>query len=239
MNSMAVGEADSAVGLDLAAEHVTDPVLSRKIYRHFAEERRHARVFGKRLEELGFAPKPLPPELDYEKLVQRYQMGIPMSRYDDPTPFSSEELIRFFVGCKAGEERACLEMEGLIRDLEGDPDTVVVLRQIYDDELRHVSFATEELQRLADAGQRGEVVRALRAGRRAEARANRVVTRAFMGHLMRMLGIPALVRFFAGVSVDVQFLAKWLFPGGLDRPRVANPMPVPETRGSGGGAEAL
>lgn len=244
MNSLAVGEADSAVGLDKAAQHVEDPVLARKIYRHFAEENRHARVLSRRLEELGVEPRPLPPELDYEQYVRRYEMGIPMERLEDPRPFDTPELIKFLVGCKAGEERACAEMEGLLRDLAEDADTVRVLREIHDDEIRHVSFATEELNRLADAGHREAVVEALREARRAEAKAHRAVSRAFMGRLMGLLGVPGIVRFFAGLAIDVQFVAKWLRPGGLDRPWVEDPMPVPERPrmgpppGRGGAPEA-
>jgi rubrerythrin len=230
MNSLAVGEADSAAGLDRAADHVSDPVLSRRIYRHFAEEMRHARVLGRRLEELGFEPEPLPPELDYEQYVRRYEMGLPLSRYDDPEPFSTDELIRFFVGCKAGEERACAEMQALLRDLAEDADTVKVLSGIYDDEIRHVSFATEELNRLADAGYRPHVRSALRAARRAEARAGRAVSHAFMQRLMAILGVSRVVRWLAGLAIDAQFVTKFLFPGGLDRPGLENPMPVPEDR---------
>jgi rubrerythrin len=228
MNSLAVGEADSAVGLDKAAQHVEDSILSRKIYRHFAEENRHARIFGRRLEELGVKPRPLPPELDYEQYVRRYEMGIPMARLEDPRPFDTSELIKFLVGCKAGEERACAEMEGLLRDLAEDPRTVEVLREIHEDEIRHVSFATEELNRIADAGHADEVRRALRKARRAEAKAHRAVSKAFMRKLMGILGVSGLVQFFASRAIDVQCLWKLAFPGELDRPWVSDPMPVPE-----------
>jgi rubrerythrin len=228
MNSLAVGEADSAVGLDRSAEHITDPILSRKVYRHFAEENRHARVFGRHLLEMGVEPHPLPPELDYEQYVRRYKMGIPMERLDDPTPFDTEETIKFLVGCKAGEERACQEMEGLVGDLAEDEPTVALLREIHEDEIRHVSFATEELNRIADAGHRPAVVRALRIARRAEAKAHRAVSRAFMPKMMNLVGVPRFIQFFAGLAIDVQFLAKWLRPGDLDEPWVSDPMPVPE-----------
>jgi hypothetical protein len=62
LNSLAVGEADSALDLDRVAEHVTDPLLSRRIYRHFAEEQKHARRFRQLLEAQGFRATPLPPE---------------------------------------------------------------------------------------------------------------------------------------------------------------------------------
>lgn len=241
MNSLAVGEADSAVGLDRSAEHIDDPALSRKVYRHFAEENRHARIFGKRLQELGVEPSPLPPELDYEQYVRRYKMGIPMERLDDPTPFDTHETIKFLVGCKAGEERACAEMEGLLEDLAEDADTVAVLKIIHEDEIRHVSYATEELNRIADAGHRDDVVRALRTARRAEAKAHRAVSRAFMPKMMDLVGVSRFIQFFAGLAIDVQFLAKWLRPGDLDEPWVRDAMPVPErpragASGSGGAA---
>jgi hypothetical protein len=91
LNSLAVGEGDSALDLDRVSAHVEDPVLSRKIYRHFAEENKHARLFKRHLEGMGFEVKPLPPELDYETLAQRFQMGTPKSRLDDPRPFDVED----------------------------------------------------------------------------------------------------------------------------------------------------
>jgi hypothetical protein len=227
LNSLAVGEADSALDLDRVAEHVVDPLLSRRIYRHYAEENKHARLFRQHLEAQGFRTTPLPPELDYERYAQRYGMGTPKARLDDPRPFDDSDLILFFCGSKAGEERACAEMAELIRDLEGDPETAAVLREIHGDELRHVSYATEELIRLAESGRREEVVRTLRAARRAEARAHRAVSRAFMNKLMGLLGAPAIVRFFAGIAIDVGFVGRFLFPGGLDAPIVDDPMPLP------------
>ena len=227
LNSLAVGEADSATGLDRVAEHVPDSLLASRIYRHFAEEQKHARLFRQHLEAQGFRATPLPPELDYERYVQRYGMGTPAARLDDPTPFDAADLILFFSGSKAGEERACAEMEGLIRDLSGDPATAALLRIIHEDEVRHVSYATEELNRLADAGHRPLVLRTLRAARRAEARAHRAVSRAFMGRLFELLGVPRIVRFFGGLAIDVSFLLRWLFPGGLDAPLLSGAMPVP------------
>jgi hypothetical protein len=227
LNSLAVGEADSAIDLDRVAEHVLDPVLSRRIYRHFAEEQKHARLFRRHLEAQGFQCSPLPPELDYERYVQRYGMGTPKARLDDPTPFSDEDLIVFFCGSKAGEERACAEMEGLIRDLGADAETAELLRVIHADELRHVSYATLELQRFAERGLRAQVLGELRRARRAEARAHRAVSRAFMKRLLGLLGVSRAIQLFAGLAIDASFLARWLFPGGLDGPRVDDPMPVP------------
>ena len=53
-------------------------------------------------------------------------MGTPKARLDDPRPFDDSDLILFFCGSKAGEERACAEMAELIRDLDGDPETAAV-----------------------------------------------------------------------------------------------------------------
>jgi hypothetical protein len=217
LNSLAVGEADSALDLDRVAEHVTDPLLSRRIYRHFAEEQKHARLFRQHLEARGFEATPLPAELDYERYAQRYRMGTPKARLDDPRPFDAADLILFFAGSKAGEERACAELEGLMGDLAGDPETVALLRTIHAD----------EVQRLAAAGHARRVRSELRAARRAEARAHRAVSRAFMGRLMALLEVPRAIRAFAGLAIDAAFALRWLFPGGLDAPRVADPMPVP------------
>lgn len=228
MNSLAVGEGDSALDLDRVAAHIPDPTLARKVYRHFAEENKHARLFKRHLERMGFEVTPLPRELDYEILVQRFEMGTPKARLDDPRPFDTQDLVTFFCGCKAGEERACAEMEGLIDSLAEDPGTVEVLKEIHGDEIRHVSYATEELHRIADSGHRPMVLARLRAARRAEARAHRVVSRAFMGRLMAILGAPRVVRFFGGVAIDASFVFRWLFPGGLDQPILADAMHTPD-----------
>ncbi|MFQ5698694.1 MAG: ferritin-like domain-containing protein [Myxococcota bacterium] len=227
MNSLAVGEAMSAVDLDRIAEHIPDPALARKVYRHFAEERRHARLFRRRLEDLGFEVTPLPPELEYETYASEFGMGTPHARLDDPEPFSTAELIEFFSGSMAGEERACAEMEGLIASMVDDPVTVKLLETIHADEVRHVSYATEEMNRLAREGHRDQVLQALRHSRRSEARAHRLVSLAFMDRLMRLLGAPWIVRAFGALSVHIAFAVRYLFPGGLGAPRIANAMPVP------------
>lgn len=228
LNSLAVGEGDSAIDLDRVAAHVEDPVLSRKIYRHYAEENKHARLFKRHLEAMGFQVKPLPPELDYETLVQRYQMGTPKTRLDDPRPFDREDLVTFFCGSKAGEERACAEMAGLIESLAEDPATVKVLQEIHGDEIRHVSYATEELNRLTAEGHGTLVLTRLRAARRAEARAHRTVSHAFMGRLMGILGAPRIIQLFAGLAIDASFALRFLFPGGLDQPIIPDAMHTPD-----------
>lgn len=226
MNSLAIGEADSARDLDRFARLIDDEVLSAKVYRHFAEETRHARLLGNCLEELGIERQGLPPELDYETYATRFGLGIPRSRLDDETSLDAGELIRFLCGCKAGEERACEEMAGLIADLgDAHPETAAVLREIHGDELRHVSYATEELTRLAER-HRGRVVSELRRARRAEARAHRLVTLAFMDRLMALLEAPRWIRFVAARGTDTAFLLRFLFPGGLDQPRIRDAMPV-------------
>ncbi len=192
----------------------------------------------KHLESQGFTPKPLPPELDYEKTGQLYSMGTPKARIDDPRPFDTDDLIVFFCGSKAGEERACKEMAGLIDALVEDPKTVEVLKEIHLDEIRHVSYATEELNKLAAAGHASKVVRVLRATRRSEARAHRRVSLAFMKRLMTILGYPAWVRFFAAIAIDLEFAKRYLFPGGLDRPILVNAMPTPLERAQGPGGSA-
>jgi hypothetical protein len=170
LNSLAVGEAESAQDLDLVADRVTDPVLARRIYRHYAEELRHARAFRRHLEAEGWACTPLPPELDYDRLAQRFGMGTPRARLDDPRPFDDDDLILFFSGSKAGEERACQEMEGLIGDLAADQPTAEAAAGDPRDELRHVAYATEALRTLAArCGRRASSGALERSARRARA----------------------------------------------------------------------
>jgi hypothetical protein len=44
-----------------------------------------------------------------------------------------------------------------------------------------------------------------------------------------------VIQCVAGLAIDASFVLRWLFPGGLDGPRVDDPMPVP---GDAEGAEA-
>jgi hypothetical protein len=54
-----------------------------------------------------------------------------------------------------------------------------------------------------------------------------------MERLFALLGVSRWIRFFGGLAIDAGFLARWLFPGGLDEPRVVDPMPVPADAGRG------
>lgn len=61
LNSLAVGDADSARDLDRVAALVPDPTLARRIYRHYAEELRHRRLFPGGLDVPQLAdPMPVP-----------------------------------------------------------------------------------------------------------------------------------------------------------------------------------
>jgi hypothetical protein len=58
-----------------------------------------------------------------------------------------------------------------------------------------------------------------------------------MARLLAILRAPRAVRAAAGLAIDAGCAARWLFPGGLDAPRIADPMPVParaRRRASGG-----
>lgn len=63
------------------------------------------------------------------------------------------------------------------------------------------------------------------------ARANRAVSHAFVERLLARLGVPRAIRWLAGLAIDASFLARWLFPGGLDAAPVAEPMRAPRGRG--------
>ena len=51
-----------------------------------------------------------------------------------------------------------------------------------------------------------------------------------MRHLMQMLDYPRWVQALAGIGIDFGFAVRWLFPGGLDQPIIANAMPTPADR---------
>jgi hypothetical protein len=53
-----------------------------------------------------------------------------------------------------------------------------------------------------------------------------------MRHLMQMLNYGRIVQTLAGIQIDLTFALRWLFPGGLDQPIIANAMPTPADRPS-------
>lgn len=203
LNSLAVGEADSAKGLDRVAELMTEPATKKRVLRHFVEEEKHGRLFTERLRRFGADPSPLPPELDYERALQATGFGLPMERLKDDAPFTPDDEIRFFCGARINEERAVLEMRNLIGELTSDVDTHQVLDEILRDEYGHLAYSAFELQRLAKAGHEPKIRATMVDFRKKEARVHGDLSIAFMERLTKMLGYSAPLRFLMRAALRV------------------------------------
>ncbi len=226
LNSLSTGETEGGKDLHRVAEHCVDPELKVKVERHYRDEIKHGVLFGKHLRTMGYEPTPLDPALDYDKQLQALDFGTSVARIEDPRPFDDEDWVLFFVGSKVTEETANRDMPTLRRGFESDPDLLRTMDEVMEDEVRHVTYATEELQRLAAKGHAERIDRMLKRHRRLEARAYRNVSVAFIDRITRILGYPFYLRAVMKVACHVTCWWKQLFPGpGLEEPRTA-PQPV-------------
>ncbi len=232
LNSLSTGETEGGKDLHRVAEHCVDPELKVKVERHFRDEIKHGVLFAKHLRAMGHEPTPLDPALDYDKQLQALDFGTSVARINDPRPFDEEDWILFFVGSKVTEETANRDMPTLRRGFESDLDLLQTMDEVMEDEVRHVTYATEELQRLAARGHAERIDRMLKRHRRLEARAYRNVSVAFIDRITRILGYPFILRWTMKTACHVQYLWKLAFPGpGLEAPRAGilpSPAPAPE-----------
>jgi len=217
LNSLSTGETEGGKDLHRVAEHCVDPELKVKVERHFRDEIKHGVLFGKHLRADGHEPTPLEPDLDYDKQLQALDFGTSVARINDPRPFDDEDWLLFFVGSKVTEETANRDMPTLRRGFETDPELLKTIDEVMEDEVRHVTYATVELQRLAAKGDRAKVNRMLWRHRRLEAKAYRIVSCAFIDRITRILGYPFYLRWVMKLACHVQYLWKQVSPGpGLE-----------------------
>lgn len=229
LNSLSTGETEGGKDLHRVAQHCVDPELKVKVERHYRDEIKHGVLFGKHLRAMGHEPTPLDPALDYDKQLQALDFGTSVARIEDPRPFDDEDWILFFVGSKVTEETANRDMPTLRRGFESDAELLATMDEVMEDEVRHVTYATEELQRLAAKGNAERVDRMLKRHRRLEAKAYRNVSVAFIDRITRILGYPFYLRWVMKTACHVTYLWKLAFPGpGLEEPRPGvAPAPAP------------
>jgi len=230
LNSLSTGETEGGKDLHRVSEHCVDPELKVKVERHYRDEIKHGVLFAKHLRAQGHEPTPLDSALDYDKQLQALDFGTSVARIDDPRPFDEEDWILFFVGSKVTEETANRDMPTLRRGFESDLDLLQTMDEVMEDEVRHVTYATEELQRLAAKGHAVRIDRMLKRHRRLEAKAYRNVSVAFIDRITRILGYPFYLRWVMKLACHVQYLGKLISPGpGLEEPRTGVlPAPAPE-----------
>src|SRR4026207_783714 len=88
LNALAVGERDSARGLDSLAELICDSVIKQRVRRHHAEEMRHYELFSARLRQFGLSPIGIAHEFDYVGQLQACGWGLPPDRAKSGLPLT-------------------------------------------------------------------------------------------------------------------------------------------------------
>ncbi|MBI3268794.1 MAG: ferritin-like domain-containing protein [Planctomycetes bacterium] len=212
LNAMSVGETNSGQDLHRVADLIPDPDLKRRVLKHYADEMKHGKIFGGRLQEIGGKLEPLPADLDYEEALHRYSFGLLRERLKEDQPLSDDDLIKFFAGARVTEATAISDLEMARKGFEVDPPTERVLAEVLKDEYNHVAYATEELERLAGRGHGPRINALLAEYERLEAQARRDISRAFMTRMLPILEYSLPLRVAIRIGIEVEYFWRRLFP---------------------------
>lgn len=215
LNAMAVGEIDSAQGIDTLANLIEDPVLKRRTLRLYGDEIKHGRLFSKRLKEFGLEPQPLDVRLDYETFLHEVDFGLDNGRLESTKPLTDEEIIKFLTGCQVREERACVELTGMMEYFEKDKKTYRMLSEIMNDEYRHVGYAMGSLEVYAKKGYGHRIKKLLTQYRRMEAKVHAQVSINFSRIFFDLLNYPKWLFKLSCVAIWVQAFFRMLLPTSL------------------------
>lgn len=215
LNALAVGEIDSAIGIDKLANLITDPVLKRRTLRLYGDEIKHGRLFSRRLKDFGLQPKPMDKRLDYETFLHDESFGLDNGRLDLNRPLSDDEIVLWLTACLVREERACVELTGMKECFENDKRTYRVLSEIMTDEYRHVGYAMSGLLAYEKKGYGKRIAALLTKYRRMEAKVHAQVSVNFTEEFFRILGYPKWFLGLAKMAIWVGAFFRWLFPAQM------------------------
>ncbi len=168
-----------------------DQELSPKILRHGADESKHGRLFSALLKKRGLEPISVPARADYCMLLEQQGIGLAHKRLEDVRPLSDEEILKYLAHSRVTEQRAAEEMALQLKVFGDDPEIGKAVRMIADDEVSHLSFCHEELQRFCDKGYADLIRRMLYEYALAEIRVYRTVSVAVMTRMGEILGWSA------------------------------------------------
>lgn len=182
---------------------VDDPELKKVIRRHQQDELRHERLFRERLAAQN-APYTLPEHLKLVSRVDREAGNV----IDKPVK-DARGVLEAYSFLQALEERACFSFTMFIAAMEPhDAESARVIREILEDEKRHLKYCVAVAKRCArDENERLEVLRKMR---NAEARAFKANQMANMDYTLAKgwVGGRAETAFWRAV----RFLARPLPP---------------------------
>jgi bacterioferritin (cytochrome b1) len=164
------GDSFGNATLQKFARLLQDDELKSKVERHYADEEKHAACLSQRIVELGGTPAFTPDELKL-KLLESYfaqlnllhtnELGLSEERLHSQAFLEVPEIIRFLVFAKAEEEQGALFFPAHLRALEKDTRTKALFEEIVQDELRHVTYLSEELESYRRLGYQREINEAM------------------------------------------------------------------------------
>jgi len=215
LNALAVGEIDSAIGIDKLANLISDPVLKRRTLRLYGDEIKHGRLFTRRLKDFGLEPQAMEKRLDYETFLHDQNFGLDNGRLEFDKPLNDDEIVLWLAACLIREERACIELTGMKDCFETDKRTNEILTEIMTDEYHHVGYAMSGLQAYEKKGY-GPRIRALVTKyRRMEAKVHAQVSVNFTEEFFKLLNYPKWFFKLAVFGIWVSAFFRMLFPRPL------------------------
>lgn len=192
------------------AELLDDEVLRPKVLRHGEDESKHGRIFRRLLEQRGLRCVEVAPEADYCMHLERWGIGLSHRRLETSKPLSEEEVISYLVHSRVTEQRAAEEVDLMVKLFGDDPDIGPAVRMIADDEINHLSYCHEELLRLSAEGWEEYIRRMLEAYAKAEIKAYRKTSLAFVDRMADILSWNPLKKGLLKLGVHAKYFIERL-----------------------------
>jgi len=140
-----------AADLDMLTDIVADSSLRLELARHGLDEARHAYRLIRRMNEIGFTPVRLTPELDrVEGLFARCRARDVHDVYQERSWLGEVELLEFLTAVLLPELDAVAKLAANHEALAGDPRTQVLIGRMLRDDRRHVAYLRARLKGFAE-----------------------------------------------------------------------------------------
>ncbi len=192
------------------AELLDDDDLRPKVERHGEDESKHGRIFRRLLEQRGLDCVEVAPEADYCMHLERWGIGLSHRRLEQEDRLSPEEVIAYLAHSRVTEQRAAEEVDMMVKLFGEDPDIGPAVRMIADDEINHLSYCHEELLRLSREGWSDFIRRMLERYAKAEIKAYRKTSLAFVDHMGRILSWNPVKKGLLKLGVHIKYIIERL-----------------------------
>jgi len=179
-----------AADLDILTDVVADSSLRLELARHGLDETRHAYRLLRRMDELGFKPVRLPPELDrVEGIFARCRARDVRDVYRERSWLGEVELLEFLTAVLLPELDAVAKLAANYEALAGDLRTQVLIGRMLRDDRRHVAYLRVRLTEFGERFSPRVVVRAEERLREVLKELDVAYYAALEGYLARAAGI--------------------------------------------------